>query len=132
MGEKSSVYGDTTEIMANLKQIGNIGEDWGAAYLQSKGFTVRERNFRTRWGEIDIVAVKGGEWYFVEVKTRASRSHGSPLESMPAYRVGRLQKMALLYLTKHGLGETNAHLSLLGIDCADGEPQFSFLPNITE
>lgn len=116
----------------NLKQIGNAGEDLAAHYLQSNGFTVRERNFRTRWGEIDIIAVKGGEWYFVEVKTRRRRSHGSPLESMPAYRVDRLQNMALTYLTKHGLGETNAHLSLLGIDCSEGEPQFSFLPNITE
>ena len=53
----------------NTKSIGNEGEYRAAKYLESKGFEIIERNWRTKLGEIDIIAVKNDILVFVEVKT---------------------------------------------------------------
>lgn len=54
------------------KKLGAWGEDQACLFLARKGFRVIDRNFQTTQGEIDIVAIKGGDYYFVEVKTRAA------------------------------------------------------------
>jgi len=50
------------------KEVGRIGEKVASKFLQNKGFVIIERNFRKPWGEIDIIAEKGGVVRFVEVK----------------------------------------------------------------
>lgn len=52
--------------------MGAWGEEQACRFLARKGYTVVDRNFYTTQGEIDIVATKGGDYYFVEVKTRAA------------------------------------------------------------
>lgn len=119
--------------MAKSNQIlGREGEGLAAQYLQAKGFAILETNFRTRHGEIDMVASKGGGTYFVEVKTRLSNDFGHPLESLPFYRVERLKKMAQIYALKHRLLEKSLHISLLGIDASLPTPQITFLPDIVD
>ncbi len=56
----------------STKQIGNSGEDKAAAFLLSQGFSIIQRNYRTRRGEIDIIALKGDILVFAEVKTLPS------------------------------------------------------------
>lgn len=114
------------------KIVGKMGEDMGAEYLKTNGFRVLERNFRTRFGEIDIVAQKGKEYFFVEVKTRTQTDFGSSLESLPFFRINRLKKMALFYIQNKKLPDSFMHLSLLGIDGASAQPQITFLPDIVE
>ena len=65
----------------NKRAFGAKGENLAADYLKSAGYKIVKMNFRCRLGEIDIIASKSGELYFVEVKTRTSKSHGNPLES---------------------------------------------------
>ena len=55
--------------MANHNDIGRSGEDITATFLMKHGFTVLERNYRTKVGEIDIVALKNTKLHFVEVKS---------------------------------------------------------------
>jgi len=112
------------------QKLGRRGEDLAVQYLEAQGYRIRERNFRTRLGEIDIVARKGREYFFVEVKTRKNLDHGSPLEAFPFYRVQRLKKMALLYATRKRLMERNLHLSLLGIDLSEENPGITFVKDI--
>lgn len=114
----------------SLQVLGKIGENLAVCYLQTLGFAVVERNFRTRWGEIDVIARKKGEYYFVEVKKRDQRKFGHPLESFPRYRLNRLRKMATLYAAKNHLSEKPLHLSLLGIDGAGEESEITFLEDI--
>ena len=66
----------------NNKVLGNKGEEAAAAYLENHGYTVRERNYRSQTGEIDIIASRGRMMVFVEVKTRGSLAYGMPSEAV--------------------------------------------------
>ncbi|MDP2600292.1 MAG: YraN family protein [Deltaproteobacteria bacterium] len=112
------------------RQTGAKGEEFAVTYLKNKGFKIKERNFRTRWGEIDIIAQKGEHTHFVEVKTRTTNDYGHPLESLPFYRVERLKKMALWYATRFKLTENRLHLSLLGISWGPQDPKVFFVEDI--
>ena len=77
-------------------QLGRLGEDLAAEHLIRRGFQIVERNYRTRWGELDIIAFDGRTLAFCEVKTRrASRSGiGSPLEAVRGLKRSRVRRMA--------------------------------------
>ena len=71
--------------MKNNVQLGAFGEGAAAEYLLSLGYTVKERNFRTQAGEIDIIALDGDRTVFVEVKTRTQGSesrYGRPASAV--------------------------------------------------
>lgn len=84
---------------------GKRGEDCAVSYLQKHGYKIIERNFRTRNGEIDIVAVDTTErpsvLAFVEVKTRSSQHFGKPIESINYFKLQTLQKTAIFYAHTH-------------------------------
>lgn len=87
------------------RPIGGSGEDIAAAFLQDLGFRILTRNYRKRFGEIDIVAEEGDTLVFVEVKTRSSAAFGSPLEAVDARKQRRMARTALDYLSsrkEHG------------------------------
>ena len=58
------------------QRLGKKGEDAACTYLERKGYVICRRNYRCRYGEIDIIAAKGGELSFVEVKTRRNLNFG--------------------------------------------------------
>ncbi len=66
--------------MAKHNEIGAKGEEVAAKYLEKKGFLVVNRNYRKKWGELDIVAEKEGIVHFVEVKTVSRPSYGGRFE----------------------------------------------------
>lgn len=84
---------------------GKIGEDYAYSYLAKKGYRIVERNFRTRNGEIDIIAIdqstKPETLIFVEVKTRESNAYGTPLEAINYYKLKFLIRTAMYYATTH-------------------------------
>lgn len=114
------------------KELGEKGEDLAKAYLEREGYRILERNFRTRFGELDIVATKKREYFFVEVKARSTPNYGHPLEVVPFYRLERLKKMTLFYAAKNKLLNQNLHISLLGIDLCEKNPKIIFLKDICE
>ena len=76
-------------------QLGRLGEQLAAEHLIRRGFQIVERNYRTRWGELDIVAYDGRTLAFCEVKTRRlSPSGRSPLESVHTLKRSKVRKMA--------------------------------------
>ena len=88
--------------MANpLKPIGDAGEAYAAACLEAEGFRVIDRNFRTRQGEIDLVACDTQYLVFVEVKARKPGSMVSPEEAVDFYKQRRLLYAAEYYLAGH-------------------------------
>ncbi len=77
-------------------QLGRLGERLAAEHLIRRGFEILERNYRTRWGELDIVAFDGRTLAFCEVKTRRLGRDGTatPLESIRGRKRLRVRKMA--------------------------------------
>jgi uncharacterized protein (TIGR00252 family) len=70
---------------------GRMAESAAAEYLQTNGFTILEQNWRTRWCEIDVIAVKGRTVYFVEVKYRHHASQGSGLEYITRVKLRQMR-----------------------------------------
>jgi putative endonuclease len=81
------------------KELGNIAEDHAARHLASRGYRIRERNFRTRGGEVDIIAEHRGALAFVEVRARSSPDFMSPLESVTATKQRRIVRAANTYIS---------------------------------
>ena len=85
------------------KKLGAWGEDVAALQLEADGFTLIDRNWRCRHGEIDIVAQKGELVAFVEVKTRKGRGMGAPEEALTQRKGKKLIQLAQLYVAQHEL-----------------------------
>jgi len=80
------------------REIGALGEKIAAEYLTRLGYVIRERNFRLREGEIDIIAEKDDFLVFIEVRTRRSLSFGTPEESVTAKKKERLIALTQAYM----------------------------------
>ncbi len=80
------------------RDLGAFGERVAAAHLEAKGYHIRERNFRTREGEIDLVAERGGTLVFVEVRARRGDALGSPAESVTSTKATRIVAAAQAYV----------------------------------
>ena len=97
--------------MKNLKHtrisydIGCQTEDLAGQFLEKNGFKILERNFRSRSGEIDIIAQDGQTLCFVEVRARAKIEQGHPFETISAVKKRRLTQTILFYLSKRGLDD---------------------------
>ena len=88
----------------STRKLGLYGEDLACKYLQAKGYTILERNFRCRrFGEIDIVASKAGVLSFIEVKTRRSSRYGKPAEAVTLAKQRKIYRVAQYYLQMRGL-----------------------------
>jgi Holliday junction resolvase-like predicted endonuclease len=74
----------------NRKETGAIAENIAADYLSKRGYKIRERNYRTREGEIDIIAEKDGTLVFAEVRAKTGKSFGSAEESITERKKKRL------------------------------------------
>lgn len=87
--------------------LGKLGEDHAVLFLERNGFTVIERNFLIRGGEIDIIALDRSEGkenitlVFVEVKTRTTTEYGDPIEAIGYYKMKSLIRSAEYYKLTH-------------------------------
>ena len=83
----------------NNTRTGVLGEELAEIMLLEKGYTILARNFRCRYGEIDIIAAKNGVLAFVEVKTRLFGSCGRGSESVTAAKRQKIRRCALCYIS---------------------------------
>lgn len=89
--------------MGRTQRIGDRGEAAAERYLRRRGFSVIERQWRCRYGEIDLVAQdSGGTLCFVEVKLRSAGAIASPGEFVSPSKQRRLKRAAALYLASRG------------------------------
>lgn len=108
---------------------GKAGEDLAARYLMQKGYDIVERNYHTRFGEIDIIARDARYLAFVEVKTRARGGLTDPLESITPAKRGKIIRSALLYLQSHMTG-LQPRFDVIGVIIGAGEkPAIKHLEN---
>ncbi len=83
------------------RSLGQRGEDVAARFLRRQGFRILRRNYRSRLGEVDLIASDGDTLVFVEVKTRATSDHGEPFEAVTLDKQRRLARLALEYLKQN-------------------------------
>jgi putative endonuclease len=82
------------------RRLGNAGEDAAVRYLCQQGYVILERNFRCRWGEIDLIARDGRTLAFVEVKTRRSQRYGPAAAAVTLGKQRHLIKASQVYLSQ--------------------------------
>ena len=108
---------------------GRPGEDHACRHLTASGFTILQRNYRCRSGEVDVVARDGETTVFVEVKERTGASHGAGYESVTFGKRRRLIRAARLYAATHGLEDQPLRFDVISIDwTADGVPRIRHEP----
>jgi putative endonuclease len=98
------------------RSLGQRGEVAAARLLRRKGYTIVAGGRRTRFGEIDLIAVQDRQTVvFVEVKTRRNLRGGHPAEAVDAEKQRRISNSALAYLKSHGLLEYPARFDVIAI-----------------
>ena len=81
--------------------LGIIGEELAAAALADRGYAILERRYRTRHGEIDIIAEHQGTLVFVEVRARATAEFGRAADTVTDAKKRKVTAMAVDYLARH-------------------------------
>jgi putative endonuclease len=100
------------------KLLGRKGEDRAARFLIDQGYKILERNYRTRSGEIDLIALHNGEVVFVEVKTRTSDAFGAPELAVTPQKQRKMIKAALGYITYKKLHQVPCRFDVVAISPA--------------
>jgi putative endonuclease len=80
---------------------GQAGEALARRYLESRGYSILQANYRTRYGEVDIIARRGAVVAFIEVKTRSSRRCGEPFEAVGPRKQNQIRRLAAMWIAKH-------------------------------
>ncbi|WP_417195358.1 YraN family protein [Bizionia sp.] len=89
--------------MAHHNELGELGEQLAAEYLQAKGYVILERNYRFQKAEIDIIAKHNNQMICVEVKARNSDFFGDPQEFVTPGKVKLLVKAMDAYVTENDI-----------------------------
>lgn len=113
------------------KDTGNKGETLAAEYLEKKGYTILTRNYRNKWGEIDIIASVNARVHertsekivvFVEVKTKTSDKYGEPWEMVNAWKVEQVKKMGEVWQREFGW-EGRVRMDVIGVYLNEDDPR---------
>ena len=96
--------------------LGKAGEDRAVEELERRGYAILARRYRTRHGEIDIVARDGETTVFVEVKARLTAEFGTAAAAVTAVKQRRLVRMAVDYLARHRLAGRPCRFDVVAID----------------
>ncbi|MAF10597.1 YraN family protein [Candidatus Poribacteria bacterium] len=118
--------GDTRTRQA---RVGARGEDLACARLRDAGYAIVERGYRTREGEIDIVARDGETTVFVEVKTRSGSAYGGPLAAVTPAKQAKVCRAAIAYLQANDLWDAPCRFDVIGILTGRAEPSVTHVQN---
>ena len=92
-----------------------MGERLAAEELSRRGYTIIERNFRCRHGEIDLIAEEANDLIFIEVKTRRGNAYGLPEEAVTLRKQQKLVQVALYYLDLHACADRSWRIDVVAV-----------------
>ncbi|MCL2787531.1 MAG: YraN family protein [Micrococcales bacterium] len=101
------------------RQLGLRGEQVAAAFLESWGHEILDRNWRGRDGEIDLVARHGEVLVIVEVKTRSGWGFGAPAAAITQKKYARLRRLAAQWLDEHEVRVAEVRIDIVGVILTD-------------
>ena len=119
--------------MLNQRQIfGEKGESIAVRYLKKKGYKILEKNYRTKLGEIDIIAKDKDTLVFVEVKSRRSWQFGNPKAAVTPAKQRTISKVALYYLKTKDRSNAKARFDVVTITATRDKSQIEIVKNAFE
>ncbi len=83
--------------------------------MKEEGYFILDRNYRNRYGEIDIIAKKDKCLIFIEVKTRTNLNYGDPLETINKLKISRIKRLASFYIASNKLSGFNPRFNVISI-----------------
>jgi putative endonuclease len=100
-----------------------MGEDLACAELERRGYAILARRYRTRHGEIDIIARDGATIVFVEVKARVGEAFGGGAAAVTGWKQQRIVRMATDYLARQRLLEAPCRFDVVAVDLLGAAPR---------
>ena len=116
----------------NRRERGSGGEAIAWRHLESAGYRLLAKNFRSRFGEIDLVVERAGVIVFVEVRSRRGDRFGTALESVDPRKQRQIGRMAIEFLARKRLFDRSARFDVVAIEWQDGGPRIDHLENAFE
>lgn len=113
-------------------EFGKIAEKAAAEFLKASGYKLLEVNYKTRLGEVDIIALDKDVICFVEVKARHSLEMGWPQEAVFLKKQRQISRAAINYLKAHKLLEKAARFDIVTLLYAGNKPEISLIKNAFE
>lgn len=114
------------------QQFGQSSEAIAAEYLQRNGYKILVRNYRTKLGEIDLIAQDGDTLAFIEVKARRSARYGNPKYAVNRWKQKKISMAALAYLKSTKQMNVRARFDVLAILSPQHPPQIELIKNAFE
>jgi putative endonuclease len=119
--------------MSNNRQLfGQHSEALTVRYLKKKGYKIVAQNYRTKLGEIDIIAKEKGTLVFVEVKARRSANFGSPKAAVTRQKQRKISMVALAYLKATHQLQAEARFYVVSVDYTAAQPVIEIVKNAFE
>lgn len=123
-GRRDALQGDAD------RKTGPQGENIAVSFLENQGYTLLDRNYRQRFGEIDIVAEERGVLVFIEVKTRKSDRYGNPFEAVDIRKQRKLSRMAQEYISRNKMEHRDARFDVVAVRLRqDSSPEVELVRN---
>ena len=111
------------------RAVGKAGEDTAVKYLQKQGYRILERNFRCRFGKIDLIARDKGVLVFIEVKTRRSHAFGPPAMAVTPEKQRHLIKASQVFMSRTGRQHDVCRFDVVTIQMGSSEPCIEIIKN---
>jgi len=112
--------------------LGKRGEEAAAGLLKDNGYKILARNYRTKLGEIDIIARDKGTICFIEVKTRQSERFGLPAEAVSYSKKRQISKTAVLFLKERKLLDKKARFDVVSVLYSKDRPRLDLIKDAFE
>lgn len=122
-----------SNLSPHKKRLGKLGEDLASSYLHKQGYRIVVRNFRIRYGEIDIICLKDSTLVCIEVKTRIGHSFGKPEEAVTRAKLHEVMKTAQFFALQNPNLPQSMRIDVIGIELGDdlGIVNFNHIQNVT-
>jgi putative endonuclease len=111
------------------QRLGTAGEDLACAELERLGYRIVDRNYRSRFGEIDIVAGDADAIVFVEVKTKTSSEFGDPVDEVTPQKMRQVIAMGEEYHSRHCQRDTPCRFDVVAVDVSVTPPRITHYPD---
>lgn len=116
-------------IYSNKRELGVGGEKAAVDFLKEKGYEVLERNYRTKFGEVDIIAKDKGFYCFIEVKTRQSINYGTGSEAVVKNKQRTIARVAEHFLAVNHLDDVDVRFDVVSVFVEEDNTDIEIIEN---